>query len=374
VAVALLAGCGSTSRIEQEAPATLTEFAPQAQVRELWRADVGTLGGEHDARLTPVLEGNTLYVANADGRVHALAADSGRTRWETDLKVTLSGATAAGAGLVAVGTPKGEVIALEADSGKRRWASKVSSAVQAPPAIRGDFVIVQTVDGKVSALAAGDGKRLWSFERSEPALSLHGTSTPVVAAQFVLTGFANGKIVALGLNDGKQLWEHTVAQARGRNEIERLVDVDAPVLLWGDTLYAVAYQGKLIAVDMRSGRPAWTRDVSSYVGMDADRGAVFLADDKGNVLAFDSAGGSNLWRQDKLHGRRLSAPVLHDSALVVGDAEGYLHWLARDDGRFVARHRVSSAGVEARAVSDGATLYVASRDGRLAALKLEPSR
>jgi len=370
VAVTLLAGCASASRIEQELPATLTEFAPQAQVRELWTVDVGSLGGEHDARLAPVLDGNTLYVANADGHVRALATDSGHTRWDVDLKMPLSGATAVGAGLVAVGTPEGMVIVLDADSGKRRWSARVSSAVQASPAIRGDFVIVQTVDGKVTALAASDGKRLWNFDRSEPALSLHGTGTPVIAADFVLTGFANGKIVGLALKDGKLLWEHAVAQARGRNEIERLVDVDAPILLWGDTLYAVAYQGKLIAVDMRSGRPTWTRDVSSHVGMDADRGAVFVADDKGNVLAFDSAGGSNLWRQDKLHGRGLSAPVLHDSALVIGDAEGYLHWLARDDGRFVARHRLDSTPVEMRAVTDGTTLYVASRDGRLAALQL----
>jgi outer membrane protein assembly factor BamB len=346
------------------------EFTPEMEVRELWTVDVGSLAGKFDARLAPVIDAKTIYVTNAKGLVHALAADSGRLLWETDTGMSVTGATGVGEGLIVVGTRKGEVVALDAGSGERRWSGKVSSEVQAPPAIGKGMVVVQTVDGKIVGLNANDGKPLWVFDRSEPALSLHGTSTPVVAADFVLAGFANGKIVALQLKDGKLLWEYTVAQPRGRNEIERLVDVDSSALLWGDTLFAVAYQGRGIAVDLRTGRELWTRDVSSYAGLDADRGAVFIADDKGRVLAFDQRAGASLWRQEKLRGRGLSAPVLHDKAVVVGDFEGYLHWLARDDGHFVARYRLDSAPIQIRGIGDGATLYVAAQSGRLSALQL----
>jgi outer membrane protein assembly factor BamB len=370
VTAAMLAGCSSSSRIEQELPATLVEFAPEAQVRELWTADVGALGGKYDAQLMPVVDGNAVYVTNTGGLVQALARDTGRRLWQTNIDAPVTGATAVGDGLVVLGTRKGDVVALDAGNGERRWTGKVSSEVQAPAVIRQGFVVVQTVDGKLAGLNSSDGKRVWVFDRSEPALSLHGTGTPIIAAGLVLTGFANGKIVALQLKDGKLLWEHTVAPPRGRNEIERLVDVDAPVLLWGETLFAVAYQGKVIAVDMRSGRVVWTRDVSSYTSMDAGRGSLFIADEKGNVLAFDPQGGSNLWRQDKLHGRRLSGPTLHDDAVMVGDFEGYLHWLGRDDGRLVARYRLDSSAIRVRGIADGSTLYAASRGGRLAALQL----
>jgi outer membrane protein assembly factor BamB len=370
LAIVLLAACSSKSRIEQELPATLTEFRPEAQVRELWSADIGSLSGKYDARLVPVLEGNTIYAANVDGKVIALAADSGRARWKSDVNAAITGATAVGEGLVVVGSRKGEVFALDASDGNPRWTGRVSSEVQAPAAVGRGVVVVQTVDGKITALNASDGKRLWTFDRSEPALSLHGTGKPSIVSDAVLAGFANGKIVALQVKDGKLLWEQTVAQPRGRNELERLVDVDAPTLLWGETLYAVAYQGKVMALDVRSGRGAWSRDVSSHVAMDADRAAVLVSDEKGQVFAFDARAGASLWRQDKLHGRRLSGPVLHENLVAVGDFEGYLHWLARDDGHFVARYRLDKSPVRIRGIVDGSTLYVASQDGRLAALQL----
>lgn len=366
----VLVGCSSTSRIEQEPPASLTEFTPEMEVRELWTADVGSLAGKYDARLAPALDAKAIFVTNAEGRVHALATDSGRLLWETNVEMAVTGATAVGEGLVVVGSRKGDVVALDAGNGERRWSGKVSSEVQAPPAIGKGIVVVQTVDGRIVGLHANDGKQLWVFDRSEPALSLHGTSAPMVVGDFVLAGFANGKVVALQLADGKLLWEYAVAQPRGRNEVERMVDVDAAPLLWGETLFAVAYQGRAIAMDMRTGRERWTRDVSSYAGLDADRGAVFIADERGWVLAVDDRAGASLWRQEKLRGRRLSAPVLHDKAVVVGDFEGYLHWLARDDGRFVARYRLDGAPVQVRGIADGATLYVAGQSGRLAALQL----
>ncbi len=373
-AALVLAGCAASSRIEREKPAELTKFKSEVEVRELWTANVGSLAGTYEARLLPVLQDNVLYVANSNGRVVALAADSGKQRWRIDLDAPVTGATGVGSGLVVVGTRKGEVIALDAATGARRWNGRVSSEVQAAPAVGPDVVVVQTVDGRVSGLSATDGKRLWAVDRSEPALSLHGTSAPVIAGEFVLTGFANGKVVALQLKDGKILWEEAVAQPHGRNEIERLVDVDAPPLLWGERLFAVAYQGRVIAIDMRSGRLVWTRDVSSYVGMDADRAAVFVADQNGQVVALDQSGGASLWRQDKLHGRALSGPSLHGDAVVVGDFEGYLHWLARDDGHLVGRYRLSSAAVNVRGIVDGATLYAVAQDGHLAALQLGASK
>jgi outer membrane protein assembly factor BamB len=372
--VVTLGGCSSTSRIEPELPAELAEFDASFSVQEIWTASVGALGGKHDSRLSPVLDGDMLYVANAVGVVRALSAENGETRWKVDLEAPVTGATGVGEGLVLVGTHSGEVIALDATSGERRWTSKVSSEVQAPPVARKGVVVVQTVDGQLTGLNSSDGKRLWVSAREEPALSLRGTGGPLIVSDFALAGFASGKIVAVSLRDGKLLWERVIAEPRGRNEIERLVDVDAPLLLYGETLFAVAYQGRVMAIDMRSGKVVWNRDASSSSSMDADRGALFVADDKGHVLAFDPRGGSNLWRQDKLHGRRLNGAVLHQKSVLVADAEGYLHWLAPDDGRFLARYRLDSSPVRVRAIAEGATVYVASSDGRVAALQLEPRR
>jgi outer membrane protein assembly factor BamB len=168
------------------------------------------------------------------------------------------------------------------------------------------------------------------------------------------------------------LWEIPVAESHGRSEIERIVDVDVQGVVVGKVLYAAAYQGKLVAFNLESGRIVWSREISTYSGMDVDAGAIYLTDEKGNVMALDLNTGASLWQQESLHGRGLTAPSITGKYLAVADFEGYVHWLARDDGRFVARYRQSRSAILARPLADGDTLYVSSQNGGLSALQLAP--
>lgn len=366
LALAMLSACASRS--VREPPAPLPELKPELRVSELWTVDVGASAGTA-LRITPALEDGAVYMAAAEGRVSAHAADSGKELWEVDLEARISGATGVGEGLVLVGSRQGEVIALQRENGNRAWSARVSSEVLAAPAAAAGIVVVQTVDGKVFGLAAADGKRAWVYERTEPALTLRGTATPAIVNDVVLTGFASGRIAALRLQDGKLLWEVPVTQPRGRNEIERLVDVDASPLVLGETIYAASYQGKLVALNPRGGAVAWSRDVSTYRALATDGRNIYVTDDRGHVLAFDARSGASVWKQDQLRGREPSAPVVQGDYLLVGDFEGYVHWLAREDGRLLARHRVDGA-VRAPAVAAGDTIFVAGLSGTLSALRL----
>lgn len=365
----VLSACGG-SKVVREPPAPLPDFTPQTQIQELWSAGVGGVPDKLPVRLVPHLDGNAIYATDMRGRVTALAADSGRRLWETNINLTVTGATGVGEGLVVVGGHKGQVVALNREDGKQAWSTTVSSSVMSPPVAHAGVVVVQTVDGKLTGLSVADGKRLWVYERSEPALSLIGTAAPIVVDDFVFSGFASGKVVALHIKDGRALWEFTVSHPRGRNEVERMVDVDAPLLIVRDTLYAASYQGKIVAVDMRaSGRLLWTRDVSTFSGMDAGRGNIYLSDEKGHVVALDQTTGASVWKQEKLRGRNLSAPAYINGYVVVGDYQGYLHWLSAEDGSFVARYRVGSDAVTARGIPGAQALYVLNQGGSLAALQ-----
>ena len=46
-----------------------------------------------------------------------------------------------------------------------------------------------------------------------------------------------------------------------------------------------------------------------------------------------------------MSGRGIGSPVLQGNAVVVGDFEGYLHWLAQDDGHFVALLQLQPVGL-----------------------------
>ncbi|MFL6622433.1 MAG: outer membrane protein assembly factor BamB [Sulfurifustis sp.] len=365
-----LAVSGCASHVVREPPAALVSFKSSYDVKEQWSANVGAKSVKGALRLTPGASDGFVYAADPRGRVSAFAEDSGRKKWSVDLHTPVSGAVGVSPNLVLVGTRNGEVIALDRENGNRLWAAPVSSEVLAAPAANRDVVVAQAVDGRVYALAADTGKRLWVYERTEPALSLRGTGTPVVLSDGVLAGFASGKLVALRLKDGGVLWEATVGQPHGRNEIERLVDVDASALVSPDAVYAASFQGKLTALSPGSGAILWARDVSTYTALAMDEANIYLTDDKSRVLALDRKTGASVWTQEGLHGRRLSAPVVYRDSIVVADYEGYVHWLARDDGHFVARYRVGRGPVRAPAAVDNETLFILATSGKLAALRL----
>jgi outer membrane protein assembly factor BamB len=365
----LLSACAS-STLEREEPSALPDFKSEATLQEIWSTQVSSRFSKEGFDLHPDLSGGAIFASDHFGHVAAFDADSGQARWRVSLPRSVTSAVGVGEGTVVVGTNKGDVLALDQETGQTRWQTKVSSEILAPAAIAGDLVAVQTIDGKLVGLSRSNGKKLWEHGRTEPALSLHGTSRPLIVGEQVFTGFGTGKIVAVGRRDGKLLWEFTVAQPRGRNEIERLVDVDAPVLIAGNALYAVSFQGKLVAVDLSTGRSAWTRDLSSVTRLDADRAQLYVADDKGQVLALDLRTGASLWKQDKLRARFLNGPRVHGDYVVVGDFEGYVHFLARDDGRFVARLRVGEKAIRASVLALQDRFFVSNEDGTLAALRL----
>lgn len=367
----MLVACASGGRSPHEPPASLVDFSPQARVKELWRVDTGTGPKKDYVQLTPLIQGKTIVAADAYGRIGAWSLADGRSVWKSNVKAEITGAVGGGDGVIVVGTKKGKVIALHADDGKPAWKADVTSEILAPPAVGSGVVVIQSVDGRLFGMTSHDGQRLWVFDQlTEPALTLRGTSTPLVYRDIVLTGFANGKVVALTLKEGKSLWQLTVSLPRGRNEIERLVDVDASPLLINGILFAVSYQGKIVAVDARTGKTLWGRGVSSYSGLDADQANIYVTDEHGNVIAFDQRSGASVWKQEKLRGRSLNAPTYVDGFLAVGDFEGYLHWLGREDGRFVARYHVGGSAIRVRALRDGKMLYVTNQEGILAAFQL----
>ena len=370
--IATLSACswikGDDSNIAP--PADLVDIAQPMSVNSVWSRDLGAGIGKRYLKLDAGVSGSVIYATDRKGHVYAMQKETGRELWETKLKLDISAGAGVGEGLVLVGTRKGDLIALAEDTGKQQWMVTLSSEILAPPAIDLGVVVAQTVDGKVVALAAADGKQLWQQERSEPALSLRGTSAPLAIGGIVLTGFANGKLDAFQLKDGHMLWEIPVAEPHGRSEIERLVDVDVQPVVVGKHMYAAAYQGKLIAFDLESGHILWSRDVSTYSGLDADANNIYVTDDKDTVLALDMNSGATIWKQEQLHGRRLTAPTVNGDAIAVGDFEGYVHWLSRTDGHFIARSRPSRSAILSKPVANGNDLYVYSQDGMLTDLRL----
>jgi outer membrane protein assembly factor BamB len=369
-------GCGGLPFLSDEdntiKPAELQPVEAAVSLQQRWSTGASSGNGEGFARLRPALEAERLFVAGYKGDVTALDAASGQVLWRNDVDLPISAGVGAGNGLVLVGTSDGDVLALRQSDGEEAWRARVPSEVLATPQVAEGIVVVRTIDGNFTALDAGSGQRLWGYSYSVPALSLRGTSTPLIAQGVVLSGLDTGKLLVLQLQSGAPVWEKTIAPARGRTDLERIVDIDAEPRLSGNELYIVTYQGNVTSVDLRNGDTLWTRDFSSYSGLDVDAGQVYVSDDEGSVWSLERRSGGSLWRQTGLSGRRLSAPVASGNYVVVGDFEGYLHWLAKDSGRIVGRVRLDSDGIATTPLARGNVLYVLGNGGELSAIQAAP--
>ena len=365
----LIAGCSSVPQTER--PASLPAFGKDVMAKASWSHKLGAWSDAPEGRVRPVVADGMLVVVDGLNWLHAYDARSGKLRWERRTGLAITGGIGVAGESLLVGTRHGQVVAYAVKDGHELWRTSVSSEILAPPAAADGVVVVRSGDGKLFGLSAQDGKQLWMFERTVPTLSLHGTGSAVIADDEVFAGMANGKLVALNLKDGSLLWEVAVATPQGRSELERMVDVDADPLVIGNTVYAVAYQGRVVALERGSGRELWARDMSSYRNMSADGHALYLSDDQGDVWAFDRSSGAALWKQEKLRKRSVSAPVIFGNYLVVSDFKGYLHWLALDDGRLVGRYREDEEGMISAPLATGKLLYVLDRDGGVAALRMQ---
>lgn len=370
----MLAGCSAFGSKDEpiEPPAELTDISPVLTVRKAWDTRVGKGSEFLNLALRPAVDGGRVYAAGRDGRVHALDLETGRRQWMTATDLRLSAGPAVGHGLVVVGSTGGLLVALGMDNGAERWRVQLSGEVLAPPAVSAAVVVVRTVDGRLRGLAADTGSELWMVEHQPPRLTLRGTSGPTVAGDVVLSGFDTGRIGAYALRDGETLWENVIAIGRGRTEIERLADVDASPQVIGQDLYAVSYGGRLAQLALESGQILWTAEMSSYNGLSLDWTSVYVAEADGEVVALNRASGAELWRQEALRMRRLTAPTPQGQSVVVGDFEGWLHWMDAFTGAFQARYRVGKTAIVTAPVSGGELLVVQDEDDRVYALRAEP--
>ena len=368
-----LASCSWLGGKDDEAakPAKLTDITAEIKVKKLWSHGVGAGADEFYIRLMPALAGDKVIAADSHGLVLAFSKVDGEQLWKQDLDMPVSGGVGVGSGVVVVGTSDARVAALDESSGALLWTVPVSSEILASPAIADDVVVVRTLDGRVYGLEAKNGKKRWIHDSSVPTLTMRGNSTPVIERGGVIVGKDNGKLTTLILSDGRVAWETEIGVPRGRSELERMVDIDATPLIAGDIAYVASLNGRVAAVNLADGKLIWAKDISSHEGLAVDADQLYVTDDKSQVQALSNRSGTSLWKQDHLLNRGTTAPVRFQGYIVVGDVEGYLHWMDPNDGHFVARFNVGGDPILVPPLVDGDILYVLDSDGKLAAYQIE---
>jgi len=376
VAILLLQGCqtvtdtynGWFGSSPKQKAAELVSFESRATMRIVWQ---GSVGNAQRSAFYPALSGNTVYAAGASGQIASFSANNGTQQGRFEAGTPLSGGVGFGAGLILVGTSGGEVLAFES-SGKPVWKVQLTGEVLSPPAGAEGVVVVRTGDGRIYGLNAADGKRRWVYQRAMPSLAVRSYAGIVVERGAVFAGFPGGRMVAIALANGNVGWESVVALPKGTTELERVTDVTSLPVIDGSQICAVAYQGRIACFDVIRGDTIWARDMSSVAGMGIDSRNVFVTDDRSAVLALDRKGGASLWKQDKLSGRWATAPLAMGRYVIVGDYQGYVHVMSRDNGAFVARIATDGSPIQVPPVAlDLSTFLVQTRNGGVYAINVQ---
>ncbi|MBA3660287.1 MAG: outer membrane protein assembly factor BamB [Gammaproteobacteria bacterium] len=367
--IGLLAGCNGFFETDNApSPAPLPRFKPEISPHAIWSAQIGS-GTEEYLKKPIGSNSNAIFVTRQRGTVAKINKQTGRICWQINTTFPITTGVAVNEDVVVFGTQKGETVALSTLNGAMFWRAQGPGEILATPVLAQNRVVVKYTNGYVRALSLEDGHELWSYQQTEPALILRGSSTPLVKNNNVIVGFANGNLAKLNANLGDQLWSQPVAIPQGAFAIERMVDINADPVMYHDDLYAATYQGKIAMLNWLSGTPQWTRDISSYTGMVADRDAVYISDAQSHLWSFNAQTGATHWQQGKLLARGITAPAALRNYLIVGDHEGYIHWLSKDDGRFVARTTLGGPIYTAPLVDENEIVYVWTAQGQLTAYK-----
>ncbi len=366
-----LSACGTFfDKDNTPPPSPLVTFTPETAVHPVWSTSTGPGTGNEYLKLSPVIFGNQIFTASKNGIVTATDKTSGQINWRVNTNTEITGGVGTNGELVFAGTRNGQVLALRQTDGTLVWKAQVSSEILAPTTGTRSTVLAKSIDGNLTALAANDGHTLWQYQQTEPSLILRGSSAPQITSNTAIVGFENGNLAKLTLSNGDVLWQQTIAYPNGIFAIERMVDIDADPIILGNRVYAATYQGRIAALSLGSGNELWNHDISSYAGIAADNSRVYVSDAKSHLWAFDADSGAVDWRQNDLAARNITGPASFGRYVVVGDAEGYLHWISKQDGHFAARVFVNRSGILATPIVSDNTLYVYTKDGRLAAYTL----
>ncbi|WP_157981837.1 outer membrane protein assembly factor BamB [Aliidiomarina soli] len=375
-----LAACSST---EEPDYAELQTFEEQVSVNVAWKANVGPGSDEHYSRLTPVYDDGVVFAAERHGNVVALNADNGRRLWRQNLTpatgfslwrlfrkgppAKLAGGLTLDGDTLYVGNESGMLYAINKDNGEIQWQSQLEGEVISAPAVGEGYVVLHLGNGMVVGLNAADGEEQWRHEEEVPALTLRGSSSPVISAGGVILGTNNGRAAVLVLESGQMAWDERVATPSGGSDLERIVDIDATPVVRGDQVYMLAFNGELVALQLRTGEVVWRRDYQGHRTPQVAGSRIFLTTSESHVVAVDRLSGNERWRLADLYGRSLTEPAVLSGQLVVADRFGFVHWLDRDSGQIIGRYEANDP-IQVAPIRAGDKVIVMTIDGRLVAL------
>ncbi len=369
-----------------------TSESPTLPYAHAWLAPAGA----HLHQSHPIIDGGIVYVTTADlgagdrGGVIALDLATGALVWRHVTDLPVRGSPALEGDTVVIGLSDGRIQALDAATGATRWGVALGDGVEpsqsslwGTPAIR-DGVVYTGTQRRFVALALDTGAELWRVDPFPDGMWLGSFSAPAVTDDLVVATFnRTSGLVAFDRETGAEVWRVATAATRAVNT--------APVVI-GDRVVVGNVSGEVVALDLASGDEVWrTRVVDgghdwayAIAGSMAFAGGLIVVPTQwGALVALDADSGEVLWTHAARDGVIRAAhyrgvqPGFQASPLIAGDVvwaadtSGHLDALDLSTGEVVWSTELGAPALGGMA-SAGDFLIVPTYDGAVHALV--PSR
>jgi outer membrane protein assembly factor BamB len=353
----------------------------------LFAANIGT-GNSRRNRISaaPVVADGRVFTIDASAQLVATSTN-GATLWQADLTSPTDaggglsgGGLAYGGGRVFATTPYGEVVALDPATGAILWRQVLNVSGTGAPATDGSAVFVAGRDGTAWAINADDGRVRWTATGLPSAAGVVGSAAPAVGERAIVFAFPSGVATSILKTGGTTAWSTPVAGQRpGRAFAGGFADVTGDPVIDGGLIYLGTSAGRTVALSASGGEQVWSAVEGAMGPILAVGGALFMLNDKGDLVRLDQATGAKVWTQplpffENDNPRRQQAvtphfgPVLAGGRIAVASGDGQLRFFSPTDGALVGAVAIPGGAASQPALAGG-VLYVVSASGQLLAFR-----
>lgn len=314
----------------------------------------------------PAIAGGRVFLGSDKGRLHALAADSGKELWHFDTKDALAAAPAVSGNRVFLSANDGKLYALHADTGTEAWQFTTDEKISAGatlvknPAGPGEWVLLNGYDGTTRVLRAEDGQVVWTYKTDD-----HVNGAPaVVDGRFLVFGGCDAKLHVVHLADGKPL--HT---------IDAGAYIPASIGTFGTMAFCGNHANQTVAFDVPAGKVAWTykdRAMPFFSSPAITDRLVLIGSRDKHLHAIQRATGEAAWKFPT-GGRVEGAPIAFTDAVVFGSTDGRLYAANLADGAELWRLELGEPLVASPAFGER-LIVIGGEKGTVFAIRAQPAQ
>ena len=352
--------------------------------KRVWQVQLGEGGDKRRAFVSqPVVAQDRVYAMDSLSVLTAYSLADGERLWRIDLAPEEAGAGSFGGGVsydegkIYATTSYAQIVAMNAETGAELWRKPLPAPVRGAPTVRNGRLIMVTVDNETIAMSADDGHQLWRHSGISETASLVGAPAPAIEGNTVLVPYTSGELFALRIENGTVEWSDVLASVKRTDQVAELSDIGGLPVVDRGRVYAAGNSDVFAAIDLRSGRRLWDKDVGATHTPWVAGDYLYLMTNTQLLACFEARTGHvrwvhqmKAWEDEEEKSNRISwaGPIMAGGRLLVTSSFGDMVLLNPVTGDVLQSEELPD-GVSISPIISGETMVILTENGDLLAYR-----